>query len=720
MADFINPFNFFPLSENPPKRGYSRGGSLTGVIRYTLRTRTPLIIPDTRNDHAFDVRDEMGNPADQEHRSYDFFSYDEEGPAKPVIPGSQIRGMLRPYYEILTNSCMSFVDDEEVLSKRTNEVFKAGLLERTGDGSYRLYSAKDCLYRGRGNKREGYQRLYADSKLSEGQKVYFTLIRREGKDQTGRYIKAKPLAENVKNSPFPGAETGFVIKGEAGPEFDQRGKYREKHNIHIFVKGALQKELSREELATLTTVLRIYRENGASGYMEYSRAWNQFQKGAGEGLFPVYYSQYNHDANIMFSPASITREIYSTKLRQILRDHCSCSKEGQLCPACALFGMLNTKSKAASRSRVRVSDLRVKSPEEGGSMNDWENLYEKPVTLQALSSPKLNNMEFYIRRPADALFWTYDYYVDAGGNVKAYLPEINGRKFYWHQPDMKLQNAAPDKLNATFRPLKTGIEFTGEVYFDQISEEELSYLAFAVNAGEAGDVKEKKHCYKLGHAKPLGYGSIALQIDQVELRKIDLDEEKGTISYQMQPYAPQLPAVDEQTMKNFHTMTDFEKLRGKKVSYPTDGKNPEIFKWFVANHGSRKGNGMPNSRRDMTFRQYMEAMEPELKETSTRAVKVQITNSTAGGSAVWIARYSISRAQRDCLPKTEGKQIRYDQVSEWATKELLQQYAAAYDTVLLPSKTRSDLTEIAKSLFAHVIKANIGRDGKDEGWTVLQ
>ena len=147
MADFINPFNFFPLSENPPKRGYSRGGSLTGVIRYTLRTRTPLIIPDTRNDHAFDVRDEMGNPADQEHRSYDFFSYDEEGPAKPVIPGSQIRGMLRSYYEILTNSCMSFVDDEEVLSKRTNEVFKAGLLERTGDGSYRLYSAKDCLYR---------------------------------------------------------------------------------------------------------------------------------------------------------------------------------------------------------------------------------------------------------------------------------------------------------------------------------------------------------------------------------------------------------------------------------------------------------------------------------------------------------------------------------------------------------------------------------------------
>ncbi|MEQ8172702.1 MAG: TIGR03986 family CRISPR-associated RAMP protein, partial [Candidatus Eremiobacterota bacterium] len=67
-------------------------------------------------------------------KSYDFFSYEnlEEKsnptPSLPVIPGSEIRGMIRNAFEALTNSCMSTIDDKQLLYKRTTQPGKPGML----------------------------------------------------------------------------------------------------------------------------------------------------------------------------------------------------------------------------------------------------------------------------------------------------------------------------------------------------------------------------------------------------------------------------------------------------------------------------------------------------------------------------------------------------------------------------------------------------------------
>ena len=215
----------------------------------------------------------------------------------------------------------------------------------------------------------------------------------------------------------------------------------------------------------------------------------------------------------MLSPASITREIYTVKLRKILRDHCSCTKEDELCPACALFGMLGKKFNVTSR--IRVADLTPSEASLDEYNSDPRSVFEKEITLKTLNSPKINNMEFYIKRPADdAWFWTYDYYVDDKGVAHAYLPEINGRKFYWHQPEMKREEADPDAMNNTVRPLRDGVEFEGKVYFDHLTKEELQTLVYALNAGDEGALADKNQCYKLGHGKPLGYGSVALHVDR--------------------------------------------------------------------------------------------------------------------------------------------------------------------------------------------------------------
>ena len=274
---FVNPYNFIPLSDKAPDRGPVKTGNLTGVIKYSMLTRTPLIIPNTSNSEAFDVRDQNGKPVN-DHKSYDFFSYDDlsdkanlnakgtrEGKySEPVIPGSEVRGMLRNYYEILTNSCMSFVDDDDVLSKRTSEVFSPGLLERKEDGTFILYSAEDCLLRMKDTdstkiynadeKAEFRVKSYKNSKLKEGQKVYVGIVER------GR--KVKPVVDELLLEDDGKAEIGYVIKGEPGPVMKYADK--EKHNCHIFIESGVVRELKKNESGTLTTVLTIYKDNKAS------------------------------------------------------------------------------------------------------------------------------------------------------------------------------------------------------------------------------------------------------------------------------------------------------------------------------------------------------------------------------------------------------------------------------------------------------------------------
>ena len=419
---FVNPYNFIPLAKTAPKRSNNKSGNLSGVIEFSLMTRTPLFIPNTSNDHAL-VKN------NHEHKSYDFFSYDDLSPGKgnlnesgtriglysePVIPGSEVRGMLRSYYEILTNSCMSFVDDEEV-SKRINR----------------------------------------------------------------------------------------------------------------------------------------------------------------------------------------KKEKYSNSVKDALKEHSPCEDKNNMCPACRLFGILGVSS------RLRFADMRAELPRSG----EIGMMFHDDVTIKPLGTPKISAMEFYIKRPAkDARFWTYDYYGDSNGNIHDYTPEINGRKFYWHHSEFKIEDSTIDKkdrLNSTIRPIKSGLTFSGKIYFDHLTGKELNELIYTVNAGDSGDILGKRHCYKLGHAKPLGYGSVALHVDNVSIRKIEADDELGAITYGISEYEPDAPDFDKDILSDFRTMTDFEFLTGEKIQYPSVKGKEEIFHWFKQNINERT----------LIYRQYMKPLSKELEYT---------------------------------------------------------------------------------------------------------
>ena len=62
--------------------------------------------------------------------------------------------------------------------------------------------------------------------------------------------------------------------------------------------------------------------------------------------------------------------------------------------------------------KIRFTDLYVSEQSKKGKP---ENYYLcDRITLETLGGPKLGNVDFYLKRPKHATFWTYDYYVQNG------------------------------------------------------------------------------------------------------------------------------------------------------------------------------------------------------------------------------------------------------------------------------------------------------------------
>jgi len=639
---FINPYNFIPMGKNVSKYKYSQDEEkLSGVIEYSILTKTPIFIPNTSGSEIF-----KNDGDDAEHKTYDFFSYTnlagkrhgENEYYMPVIPGSEIRGMFRNNFEILTNSCMSSLDSDMKLSKRTLESFNAGLFRRVigadGEVSYDLFEAEDILWRTKGENNtetdlkwdntKNKRRCYIQSEYKEGEPVYF-----EEKKRLKNNRPIKSLADNVKKVTGKMSAKGYIIKGENGPK---------KHCCHIFKKRSTIPKYKKVKISLLDELLDVYASNtleNASKYEEYSRELKKFKAGEGSEYFPVYYSEVTEPkrkGKLFLSPSCKAREIYDNTLKVLAKSFEPCTKESGYCEACALFGTVDESDSISSR--IRFSDLTIEEGE--GTAKDF--YFTNPVTLPEMSSPKLNNMEFYLKRPEGAMFWTYDYYVDINGTIHVMDGELNGRKFYWHQHIDDSFNPKQQRIkrNVTIRPLKTNKKFQGKLFFKDISKDELNKLICIINTmeDETVPIEEKKYGYKIGMGKPLGLGSIASHVDNVKIKKYII--ENGMAKLRNDDYAGyELSEVkkkfDGDTMTGFQKMTGFDSISlksGEKFSYPKNKEEDKGYDWYVGNHRgiNRIRNeivGMPNSRKDMLFMEYMEALDPRVK-----SVKKKKTDST--------------------------------------------------------------------------------------------
>ena len=643
---FVNPYNFIPLANDKGKKrgpAADREQLLSGKIKYTIKTVTPLFVPNTSNDRYFDIK--ADNETEEEyHKSYDFFSYNDlkglqakDGiKFEPVIPGSEIRGAVRSIYEALTDSCFSASDSDSAFSRRTPQRYKPGILEHTSDGTWRLATdVKDYICRNSNDfslRNEEAEAIHGD-----GIEVRFN------DPKTNKDRRGKPLAYLDTD----GRKSGYLIKGNDGPVLaksrgsrcptgcprDTQDKCRAngyktcykmmKHNYHVFCdKGPKKKNVPRESIDQFSEVLRLYQLNTGKAYDAYIERWEEVKNSKKTSAIPVYYDIPDPgETVILLSPACITREVYRNTLKTILGEHYNtCSSKSRLCPACQLFGIVNPKGGLQRTSNLRFSDLSVVKQKE---------YYSEPLTLDELGTPKPSTMEFYLKKPEvkledgqDLLVWTYDYYVtvDSNGNTefKLYDPVLAGRKMYWHsrkaagrqltmkqaiEKEKKHKADSRDhkdmfitKRNKTVRPVRENVEFTGFLYFDKISETELRRLIAILNMS-AGKEGRKEYAMKLGAAKPLGFGSVKTRVDRVELRR--LSEKNDTIGFEENAVYEERPLMPEEGLFESATEENLELFNLNAVDeskytvhYPyidrekALAKEEEGFKWFGEN---RKG-----------------------------------------------------------------------------------------------------------------------------------
>ena len=164
----------------------------------------------------------------------------------------------------------------------------------------------------------------------------------------------------------------------------------------------------------------------------------------------------------------------------------------------------------------------------------------------------------------------------------------------------------------------------------------MDLLIYLINAGDADELSKKKHGYKLGAAKPLGFGSIVCHVDRVKL--LSYQRKECTVERQETEYVPQIKSglLNQKTVQDFEKMTNLAPaFKEGSICYPRtsdDGEQDlrnmesekengdEGFAWFVSNHGgyNRKKQlkqDMASSRTNMIYNAYMEPMEPVLKKT---------------------------------------------------------------------------------------------------------
>lgn len=627
---FVNPYNFVKLGTDCNKtinyfRAKEASDAVSGWLECELELKSPIFIPNSSNDKFFGQWHQGQN---DELKSYEFYSYDNlkntngnqqpHQPENPVIPGSEIRGMIRSAYEALTNSCLSTIDPKMSFHKRapkSDKSGKPGILRKNGTGweivpciRYMLKTSP-CFhdpFEFNPPYTQIYTPPYTDWPAWREHMADLEKNDRKVWIQPSARYRGRPYMDCLI-SKFEERLTPRLIQGyvHVTAHFTKR-----KHHDSVFVENGLPPiPISQEEAENYLENLKL-----CKGHVTFGSEYEHLYKGDNIGAYDnvcVYYTEYHGKKYL--SPSMINREMLYTRLGDRIGHYTPCNDPKKLCPACSLFGMVSDKGSVSSR--LRFSDA---LPIEGTTE------FQDPVLLEELASPKPSASEFYLERPDNPDNqdnqdnWNYDYQMTWGNgnianiaNVTPYTGRIRGRKFYWHHKDMKLkisslltdtQLSSEQKKKllrmCLVRPLKKG-KFTFRVYFDRVTLADIDNLVYIMTIGFSAD-----HAHKIGMGKPLGLGSVQIKVSKLSRRIFDSSctRVQDDIDYTLDAIRNQIisncvgripPDILEQfkalTMLNSHNNISYPYVI--KINNNNETRLSESFKWFV---GNRQINGHAN------------------------------------------------------------------------------------------------------------------------------
>lgn len=607
MAKFINTYNFVPFGYVTEEQRTSReqvyrgeNSLVSGWLTVKLDTRTPLIIPDGAHPRYYDCENEhyVTNPDEDLkntlHKEYSFLripSLKDPSVLEPVIPGSELRGMIRSVYETVTDSCVPFLlNDQERISQR---VPAFGSLRKRGLLAYEPISE---------SSKERHWVLY--SAYADREKVVYD--KRDKKNPirdkngnflppNGTYVKDKGwLQYNIPVNNRNPYHIAYLNKNSVVFSWDycdEDGKRDQKRNDEPYeaLKASLfkkKKENEKPDRNEAKNANRIPIDN-------LNRALDDAKKGK-NNLVPVYYFTVKRgdETLVYLSNSSIGRIAQRRKWKDIMGDHAPCSSTDRLCPACLLFGTVEDKG---LKGHVRFTDAAMTS----------EPVFETH-TLQILGQPRTSAFEFYLRKPENATYWNFDFYGvkvrDESKEEKKRKPNNKnnthteyhdlgkstprGRKMYWHHYPIA-SKVKKDRMNSTMEAVNGSFEF--KVYFDEVTEEQLQNLVWVITLGENNADSTRQH--KLGHARPLGYGSVKMVVTEKVIRHLETSDDGLNVVLEKIPVTGEvkhsLKGTDD-IIDNLLKMCDTTAVSTAgdvQVTYPSAERKGEktVFEWFSQN-----------------------------------------------------------------------------------------------------------------------------------------
>jgi CRISPR-associated protein (TIGR03986 family) len=613
---FVNPYNFVKLDGGCVRdincqTAKEDSGALTGWLECHLQLKSPIFIPNSSNNDYFQKRagDKAKGP-----KSYEFFSYEDlagktgdpaQPPSAPVIPGSELRGMIRSAFEALTNSCLFTSDIDRQLYKRapkSNMSGKPGILRKNGNNweiqpcDRYMIKTKDC-------SRDPFPLPSGYAKWDEW-RHHLRCLEKGNSDFWISSTEDYVTVGKYNLGPLVGTYSETCTSGMTKGHVHVTARFQRKHHDSVFVEnGSPAIPISAGEAQNYLDNLKLYLKNE-----EYKSEYEHLNKGDDIDSYErgvcVYYAEYG--GMIYLSPSMITREVFYNRLSDLLGTYKPCTDPDALCPACSLFGMVSDQGALASR--LRFSDAKL--------VEGCKPQFETPKYLDELASPKSSATEFYLKKPSSAELWNYDYAFNwmrnRGGkitnNVDANTidrstPMIRGRKFYWHQPSVKysdlndvriedLDEEQKKKLERLVfvRPLKEA-EFKFRIYFNRVCEDDLKRLIWVLTIGNSDE-----HAHKIGMGKPLGLGSVQIRVKKRYRRTIGKNLEYQLIDDpgENQDKVGDLQGDDSllqssQEAKNqFMAISKLNNDFGNTIRYPyvkdqNNGDLPENYLWFVCN-----------------------------------------------------------------------------------------------------------------------------------------
>jgi len=631
-AKFLNPYAFVPalsratlpepLAKDAEPCGHDRlhEERWTGAIAVTLTVHTPLLLLDT----ARAVPPEAGAA---EHRVYPVLT--RRG--KPYLPATSVKGMLRSAYEAITGSRFGVFHSHDLPLGWRRAAGDALFMKpaRVSDDGTKLeiYNEAARLPYYPSKKRSEGALKYPGGGVPQHQDEVYARVKRKGNVATVTEIRdAKPddpegwergyVCVTGNNATGKTCERVFLVCRDP-QRFPITPRLREQWDALMRSYGDAhdRREIWDRPGAEKDPGKRLGDEPGKLGWS--AHLWQRERSELRPGT--LCYVRMKGGIVTGIYPVTVSRDLAAQTPGQMLPNDLHPAPDyTSLSLADRVFGWVAPKGKstrpAAYRGRLRIGPIECTS-------DTREAVTEFPgdgLPLAILSTPKPSQGRFYLSDPSDPARPVKE----ETSKEEVYTTEgrfLRGRKFYWHHaavaddpdywnpsgtgpadPTQQLVNGKGyreyrrprtpvagdgvvrgdrfitgdeeqrDRQNRSIRGwVNPGTTFTFRIHVRDLDEVELGALVWLLQL--PGD------CFhRLGLGKPLGFGSVRLEIDTNGTALYSGEQWRGYYCLLSEPLPdPNTKAVLDRCVQRFESLLD-------------QGEMPKIRDAFLAVARGRK------------------------------------------------------------------------------------------------------------------------------------